>query len=131
MGRYLARENDVFFVPGMDLIAMRAVKLLVLDLRISPELFLDRLTGGGELGGGRASHEKTFDDRSVCFGGSCDHKILAEAVDDASFIDIVRGHFHFDPIANGEANKALAHFAGDVGKDLMLVSQRYAEHGSG
>lgn len=109
---------------------MRAVELLVLDFRISPELFLDRLTGRGELGGGWASHEETLNDRSVWFGGSCDHKILSEAIDDASFIDIVGGHFHFDPIANGEANKAFTHFAGDVGKDLMLVGQRHAEHGS-
>jgi hypothetical protein len=115
----------------MDLIAVRAVELLVLDLGIGPQLFLDRLTGRSEFGGGRASHEETLDDWSVCFGGRCDHKILSEAVDDASFIDVVGGHFHFDPIANGQANEAFPHFAGNVGKDLVLVSQSYAEHGSG
>jgi hypothetical protein len=115
----------------MDLIAMRAVELLVLNLSIGPELLLDRLTGRSELGGGRASYEKTLDDWSVCFGGSCDHKILSEAVNDASFIDVVGGHFHFNPIANGKANKAFAHFARDMGQDLMLVSQRHTEHGPG
>jgi hypothetical protein len=50
------------------------------------------------------------------------------AVDNAGFIQIVGGHFHIHFVAHGNADKILAHFAGDMGKDFMAVGQRDAEH---
>jgi len=117
----LTRENDVFFIPGMRLIAVRAIELLVFHLRVRPQLFLNCLAGRGEFGSGRTSHQQALDDRSVCFSGSCDHKDLTEAVNNASFIDVIRGHLHLHAIANGQPDKAFPHFTGDMGEDLMLV----------
>ncbi len=109
---------------------MWAVELLVLHLGVRPQLFFNGLTSGGEFSGGRAPHEEALDDGSVSFGWSCDHKNLTEAVDDASFIDVVRGHFHFDTVANGEANEAFAHLARDMSENLMLIGQSNPEHRS-
>ena len=39
----LAREDDVFFCPGVDLAAVWAVELAALDFCGSPQFFPDRL----------------------------------------------------------------------------------------
>ncbi len=56
---------------------------------------------------------------------------LLEAPDDAGFVEVVGGHFHFDAVADGEPDPAFAHFAGDGGQDEMFVFEFDAEHGSG
>jgi predicted urease superfamily metal-dependent hydrolase len=56
--------------------------------------------------------------------------VLFQAPGDARFIQIVRGHFHFDAVAGGEANPAFAHFAADGGEDHVFVVEFDAEHGS-
>jgi len=43
----------------------------------------------------------------------------------------VRGHFEFNAITGGQTDKALAHFAGDMSEDEVLVIQLHPEHGSG
>ena len=48
---------------------------------------------------------------------------------DTRFVEIVRGHLHFDPIADSEAHPALAHFTGDGGKNEVFVVQFDPEHG--
>jgi hypothetical protein len=60
----LAREDDVFFRPDVDLPAMRTTEPVVLDLGRGPQFLFDRLTGGSEFGGGRTSHQNSFNDRS-------------------------------------------------------------------
>src|SRR6266566_2544291 len=40
----LAREDDVLFCPGMDLLAMRAGHFSALDFCSRPQFFFDRLT---------------------------------------------------------------------------------------
>ena len=54
-----------------------------------------------------------------------------DAPDDASFVEIVGRHLHFDAIAGGEAHKSFAHFAGDRGKDLMFVVKFNLKHRAG
>ena len=62
----------------------------------------------------------------------CINKIwLAEPINDARFIDVVRRHLKFNAIANGESNKSFAHFPGNVRKDKMLVGKSNPEHGTG
>src|ERR1700694_3594957 len=92
-----ASEHDVFFRPGMHLPAMRAGHLVTFDFCLSPQFFPDGLTAGCELGGGRTADEKTFDDRAcLCFRcGGEGTKVyifcwLAETINDARFIDIVK-----------------------------------------
>ena len=57
--------------------------------------------------------------------------ILLEPVNDARLIDVVRRHLKFYAIADGEANKTFAHFAGDMREDKMLVGKSNPEHGAG
>ena len=59
-----------------------------------------------------------------------DFKLL-QPPNDSRFVQVVRGHLHFDTIANGEAHPALAHFAGDGGEDEVFVVEFDAEHGPG
>src|SRR3982074_880764 len=93
----LAREDDVLFCPGMDLLAMRACHFSALDFCGRPQFFFDRLTAPRPFCRRRATDEKAFDDRSFSFrrGRWCKkfHNILywlAEPINDARFIDIVR-----------------------------------------
>ena len=51
----LPREDDVFFRPGVDLLAMRAGQLVILERRVRVEIFINREAGSGELRRGRAS----------------------------------------------------------------------------
>jgi len=61
--RTSASQNDVFFCPAVDLAAVGTGEFGGFDLRCSPKLFFDRLTGRGEFRGGRTPHEKPFNDR--------------------------------------------------------------------
>jgi hypothetical protein len=56
----LTSQDDVLLSPGMHFGAVGAVKLVRFDFLVRPKLFLDRLTGGREFGGGRASNENSF-----------------------------------------------------------------------
>ena len=53
---------------------------------------------------------------------------LPEAEDDARLGGVVRRHFHLDPVANHQANEALAHFPGNVSEDLVPAGQLHLEH---
>ena len=53
-----------------------------------------------------------------------------EAVNDACFVGIVRGHFDFHPIPNHQANEAFTHFAGDVSQYFVSVLEFHTEHGA-
>ena len=53
--RKLPREDDVFFRPGVDLLAMRASQLVILQRRVRVEIFIDRETRRSELRCGGAS----------------------------------------------------------------------------
>ena len=62
----------------------------------------------------------------------CINKIwLAEPINDARFIDIVRGHVQFDAVANGKADEAFAHLTRNMREDEMFVRERDPEHGAG
>ena len=50
---------------------------------------------------------------------------------DAGLFEVVRGHFHFHAVADGEADKAFSHLAGDGGEDEVFVVQFHAKHGAG
>jgi hypothetical protein len=51
--------------------------------------------------------------------------------DDASLVQIVLRHLHFHAVADGEADEAFAHLAGNGRQHLMLVVQFDAKHRSG
>lgn len=63
----LAREDDVLFCPGMDLLAMRAGHFSALDFCGRPQFFFDRLTARRQFCRRRATDEKAFNDRSFSF----------------------------------------------------------------
>jgi hypothetical protein len=52
----LAREDDVFFRPGVHLLTMRAGQLVILERRVRVEIFIDREACRRELRCGRASN---------------------------------------------------------------------------
>ena len=56
---------------------------------------------------------------------------LFEAPNDAGFIHIVGGHFHFDPIPDGQTDPAFAHLAADGGEHHVLIVQLHPKHRSG
>ena len=47
----LARENDVFFCPGVDLAAVWAVEFAALDFCGSPQFFSNRLAARRQFRG--------------------------------------------------------------------------------
>jgi hypothetical protein len=53
----------------------------------------------------------------------------AQAIGNARFGQIVRGHFQSNPITDGEAHEMFAHSAGDMSEDLVLVIEFHPEHG--
>ena len=63
-----------------------------------------------------------------CFCAIVIIRFLAKPVDDASFIDVIGRHLHFDAVADGKTNKALAHFTGNMGEDEVLVRQLNTKH---
>jgi hypothetical protein len=91
----LAREDDVFFCPGVDLAAVWAAELAALNFCGGPQFFSDGLAARRQFRGRRTTDKQTFNNGSLCFwgGGSGKkvHKVnwLAEPINDARFIDIV------------------------------------------
>jgi hypothetical protein len=57
-------------------------------------------------------------------------RLSPQAPGDSTFIEIVRGHLHFDTVARGEADPSLAHFAANSGEHHVLVVKFDPEHGS-
>jgi hypothetical protein len=53
-----------------------------------------------------------------------------ESISDSRFRQIVGGHLEADPIADGQADEMPAHFAGNMGKYLVLIVQHHTEHGA-
>ena len=65
-------------------------------------------------------------------GGSKKNLVaMSESINDASFGGVVGRHLHFHPVADRKANETLAHFAGNVRENEMVVRQRDAKHGPG
>ena len=56
---------------------------------------------------------------------------LCEPINDTRLVDIVRRHMQFYTIANCEANKTFAHFAGNVRQHEMFIRQSDAKHCAG
>jgi hypothetical protein len=56
---------------------------------------------------------------------------LFQSPGDARFVQIVRGHLHFNMVADRKAHPTLAHFAADCGQDEVFVRQFDPEHGPG
>jgi len=56
--------------------------------------------------------------------------VRSEAVNDPRFRAVVRGHLHLYPIADGQANKAFAHFPGNVRENQMIVGECDPKHRS-
>ena len=54
-GGVLPREDDVFFRPGVHLLAMRASQLVILQRRVRVEILVDRQACRREFRGRRAS----------------------------------------------------------------------------
>ena len=74
--------------------------------------------------------------RPVWDGGDLDSgypqtRMSAEAPSDAGLVQVVRRHFHFYVVADGEPHPAFAHLAANGRQDHMLVWQLDAEHGAG
>jgi hypothetical protein len=55
----------------------------------------------------------------------------AQPIDNTRFIEIVRRHLDFDPVAYSEADEPFPHLARNVGKNEVLIFELNAEHGSG
>lgn len=53
---------------------------------------------------------------------------LTQTIGDTGLGQIVRGHFETDSVPDGEADKVPPHFAGDMGKDFVLVIQHHPKH---
>ena len=105
------------------------------DRGCSPELFFDSLPGWSQFCSGGTANEKPFNDWSgFAFRGEVVAKnfiFLCEPINDTRLVDVVRRHFEFHTVANGEADKAFAHFSRNVGEHEMFVCQRDAKHCAG
>ena len=55
---------------------------------------------------------------------------IAQAVNDASLLQVVGTHLHLDRIAGGDLDKMLAQFTGNMGQNLMSIGQFNPEHGT-
>src|SRR5262245_60512863 len=56
---------------------------------------------------------------------------LLEAEGDPTLGQVVGRHFHVDAVAGEHADAVLAHLAGGVGQDLVVVVELHPEHGVG
>jgi len=65
-------------------------------------------------------------------GGSKKNRVaILESVNDPGFGGVVRRHLHFYPVPDCKPNETLAHLAGNVRQNKMIVRERDAKHGSG
>lgn len=60
----------------------------------------------------------------------CWERRLTEAINDAGFVEVVRRHFDFDAVSDGQSDESLPHLAGDVSEHHVTVVQFDAEHSS-
>ena len=67
MSSILAREDDVFFCPGVDLAAMRAGHFGAFDFCVGPEFFSDGLAARRQFRGRGATNEQAFNNWALCF----------------------------------------------------------------
>lgn len=44
------------------------------------------------------------------------------------FAEVVRGHLDVDLVADAEADKVFAHFAGDMCQDFVAIGQGHPKH---
>ena len=56
---------------------------------------------------------------------------MSESINDARFGGVVWRHLHLYTIADGKANKTLAHLSRNVREHEMIVGQRDAKHRPG
>jgi hypothetical protein len=65
-------------------------------------------------------------------GGSKKNLVaISESINDARPGGVIWRHLHFHPVSDREANKALAHFAGDMRENEMIVREGDPKHGAG
>jgi hypothetical protein len=63
-------------------------------------------------------------------GGSKKNLVaMSESINDARPGGVVWRHLHFHPVTDREADKALAHFAGYMRENEMIVRERDPKHG--
>lgn len=55
---------------------------------------------------------------------------LTEAINNAGFVEVVRRHFDFNAVSDGQSDESLPHLAGNVSKHHVAVVQFDTEHGS-
>ena len=60
----------------------------------------------------------------------CCGRRLTEAINDAGFVEVVRRHFDFDAVSDGQSDESLPHLAGNVSEHHVAIVQFDAEHGS-
>lgn len=76
---------------------------------------------------------RCVDRQGTCCGPLARRKLWgsADAPCDPRFVQIIRAHFHLDPVTQIQADEAFAHFPRDGRQDDMFVVQFDSEHGSG
>ena len=62
--------------------------------------------------------------------GLIDCGVLAEAVSDARFSEVVGRHFQSNPIAYREPDEMFAHLSGDMREHFVLVIENHSKHRS-
>jgi hypothetical protein len=96
--------------------------------------FVHHETMQGPLEEGRENrcyHETDCRPEEERYHGFMGLRILAQAIGNTGFGQIVGGPFKTDTVADGEAHKVPPHLAGDMGQDFVLIIQHDAEHGAG
>ena len=73
----------------------------------------------------REFQEAQWSNFAKCWG-----RRLTESIDDAGFVEVVRRHFDFDAVSNGQSDESLPHLAGNVSEHHVAVVQFDAEHSS-
>jgi hypothetical protein len=65
-------------------------------------------------------------------GGSKKKRVgILESVNDPGFGGVVRRHLHFHPVSDCKPNETLAHLAGNVRENKVIVRKRDAKHSPG
>lgn len=56
---------------------------------------------------------------------------ISQAIDDPSFFNVVRAHFHFHGVAHCDFDKMLSKLARNMAQDLVPIGEFYPEHSTG
>lgn len=64
-------------------------------------------------------------------GVRCKKLVLAEPINNASFVDVVGGHLQLHTVTSGEADEAFAHLSGNMSEDDMIVRELDTKHRAG